>query len=76
MAQDLAHDGTLDRHNLVSAIVQHCLIHQCRSTGPRRNFLGYQNIVSDEAKVVTIVLNKCLKLICILTDEQNYDDVL
>lgn len=57
---DLVHDDTLVPRNLVSAIVQYYLDRQCRSTDPRRNFLGYQNIVADEAKAVTIVLNKFL----------------
>lgn len=57
---DLVHDDTLVHRNLVSAIVQYYLYRQCRSTDPRRNFLGYQNIVADEAKAVTIVLNKFL----------------
>lgn len=58
--RDRVHDGTSVRRNWVSAIVQYYLDRQCRSTDPRRNFLGYQNIVADEAKAVTIVLNKFL----------------
>lgn len=57
---DRVHDDTLVLRSLVSAIVQYYLDRQCRSTDPRRNFLGYQNIVADEAKAVTIVLNKFL----------------
>lgn len=62
--RDRVHDGTLDHRNLVLAIGHRRYVcHRCRNMGQRQNYLGYQNIVADEAMVAMIVLNKCLNLL-------------